>query len=313
MPTATSTDQYAITNLGPLTTVFTPPASCVTAAPSGPNLWLAVRNAFGDDRVAANYKKECGVASQGDCFPSGSQIDEAYSSATAKGISVAGTIDYFSPASACPDSYTTAGVASRVNGSVVSSSGIFVPPAVTVRNGGNIVQNPPLNVLMQVLDEGETAVICCPQNWTVGINGGCYSEVPASVYGERTACLRVRDNDDYTEVTGSITYNNTIMTGRIFSYTASSQAFSTRTTTLTASALTESMYPVASRAAVTMIHKGSVEETGGASGSGTAAPTETAPSAAHGMRMTTSGGNVGILATVWTFAALAGVALALPL
>ncbi|KAI8279569.1 hypothetical protein K4K60_005484 [Colletotrichum sp. SAR11_57] len=314
MPTATSTSQYAITNVGPLTTVFTTPTSCATASP---DLYLAISGAWGADRVAAYYKQNCDVSELGECFPSGKELDDAFSAASTKANNDRATIAYFSPASQCPDSYTTAGSAHRGSDGNVTSSGIFVPPVVTsgLRAGGLIGYNPPLNVLMEVLDQDETAIVCCPENYTVGINGGCFSTVPDSVYGEKTACGRVIPNDVYTEVTAAITYNNTVVTGRVISYTASGPIeYSTRTATYTASAITESMYPVAYKPAVTLVNKGEAGETGGASGSGsgTAAPSGTGASAAHSMRMTSSGGGVGILATVWTFAALAGVALAMP-
>ncbi|KAJ0333770.1 hypothetical protein COL922a_010530 [Colletotrichum nupharicola] len=314
MPTATTTSQFAITNVGPLTTAFTTPTSCATASPE---LYLAISGAWGSDRVAAYYKQNCDVVKLGDCFPSGKELDEALSAASTKANNDRATIAYFSPASQCPDSYTTAGSAHRGGDGNITSSGVFVPPVMTsgLRSGGLIGYNPPLNVLMEVLDEDETAIVCCPENYTVGINGGCFSTVPDSVYGEKTACGRVIPNDVYTEVTAAITYNNTIVTGRVISYTASGPIeYNTRTQTYTASAITESMYPVAYKPAVTLVNKGEAGETGSASGSGsgTAAPSGTGASAAHGMRMTTSGGGVGILATVWTFAALAGVALAVP-
>ncbi|KAK2771264.1 hypothetical protein CKAH01_14413 [Colletotrichum kahawae] len=316
MPTATATSQYAITNVGPLTTVFTTPTACATASP---DLYLAISGAWGrgTDRVAAFYKQKCDQAALGECFPSGNELDDAYSAASTEANTDRATIAYFSPASQCPDSYTTAGSAHRGSDGNVTSSGIFVPPVVTsgLRDGGLIGYNPPLNVLMEVLDEDETAVVCCPEKYTVGINGGCFSQVPESVYGERIACGRYIPNGVYTEVTAAITYNNTVITGRVLSYTASGPyTYSTRVQTYTASAITESMYPVAYKPAVTLVNKGEAGETGGASGSGsgTAAPSGTGASAARGMRMTTAGGGVGILATVWTFAALAGVALAMP-
>ncbi|KAI8180455.1 hypothetical protein K4K58_004055 [Colletotrichum sp. SAR11_239] len=314
MPTATATSQFAITNVGPLTTVFTTPTSCATASP---DLFLAISGGWGNERVAAYYKQNCEYSALGECFPSGKELDDAFSAASTETNTNHATIAYFSPASQCPDSYTTAGSAHRGSDGNVTSSGVFVPPVVTngLRSGGLIGYNPPLNLLMEALDEDETAVVCCPGNYTVGINGGCYSTVPESVYGEKTACLRFIPDDVATEVTAAFTYNNTAVTGRVLSYTAPGPyEYSTGTRTYTASGITESMYPVAYKPAVTLVNKGEAGETGGASGSGsgTAAPSGTGASAAHGMRMTTSGGGVGILATVWTFAALAGVALAMP-
>lgn len=162
MPTATSTSQFAITNVGPLTTVFATPTSCATAQPE---LYLAISGAWGSDRVAAYYKQNCDVSKLGECFPSGKELDDALSAASTKANNDRATIAYFSPASQCPDSYTTAGSAHRGSDGNVTSSGVFVPPVVTsgLRSGGLIGYNPPLNVLMEVLDEDEIAIVCCPE------------------------------------------------------------------------------------------------------------------------------------------------------
>lgn len=92
-------------------------------------------------------------------------MDAAYSSASIKGNSVLPTIAYFSPASLCPDAYTTVGSAFRGDDGNITSSGVFAPPVVpkTVFGGGTLGQSPRLSVLMEVLEEGETAVLCCPE------------------------------------------------------------------------------------------------------------------------------------------------------
>ncbi|KAK1623410.1 hypothetical protein BDP81DRAFT_454518 [Colletotrichum phormii] len=231
-----------------------------------------------------------------------------------------GTIAYFSPASSCPDQYTTAGVAAKNAEGAISSSGLFVPPFVRVpfRSGhmsDRLVANPLVNVFMEALDRNETAVVCCPNGYTVGFNGDCFSQVPESVYGPTTtACLRNIDPKAVSWVNATFTCNNTAVSGLVYSYVATSYEVTTKTRTFT-SVLSDSLLPVASKPAMTMIYNAAVETgTGGTGGGGTAAATGTgAPSAAHGVRMTTSGGNLGILVTVWAFAALAGVALAMPL
>ncbi|KAL0934446.1 uncharacterized protein CTRU02_211245 [Colletotrichum truncatum] len=308
MPTVTETSQIGFSNIGPLTTVFTPPAACATAAP---DLWLAMSDEEMTSRVRPFFKKECEPKLLDECYASGLVDGAAYSSAVSVGYPGLGVIGYFSPASACPHAHTTVGVASKGEDGKVSSSGIFVPPVVTEGSQSDLwLQNPPLNVMMEVLDKNETAIICCPQDYTVGFNGGCFSRVADSVYGEKTACNRVRDGG-YTRVTATFTYNDTVVTGVVVSVVATSQAIITRTSTLTDSYISESFYAVASQPAYTLIHGGAVQETTGTSG--TAAPTQTGASGANGFWMTTSGGGVGVLATVWAFAALAGVALVLPL
>ncbi|KAK1671857.1 hypothetical protein BDP55DRAFT_731933 [Colletotrichum godetiae] len=312
----TELSQHAITNLGPLTTAFTAPASCAT---SSLGLYLAFESAF-PDRVQPFYRQKCEVPDYGECFPSGAVFDDMRSAAITGRSDRAGTIAYFSPASSCPDQYTTAGVAAKNAEGAVSSSGVFVPPFVRVPFGSGhmsdrLVANPLVNVFMEALDRNETAVVCCPDGYTVGFNGGCFSQVPESVYGPTTTvCLRNTDPKAVSWVNATFTYNNTVASGLVYSYLATSYEVTTQTRTFTG-ALSDSLIPVASKPAVTMVYNTAVETgAGGVGGGGTAAATGTgAPSAAHGARMTTSGGNLGILVTVWAFAALAGVALAMPL
>ncbi|TDZ24524.1 hypothetical protein Cob_v002399 [Colletotrichum orbiculare MAFF 240422] len=311
MPTSTLS-QYAINNVGPLTTVFTAPESCVTPPP---DLHLAFSQTGVSEANFTNpfWRKTCGPALYGDCYPSGSQIDAAWASASEKGFSDFYTIDYFSPASACPDAYTTVGLAVKGANGEVESSGAFVPPVVTgpafIPHGP--MYNPPLNLLMEALEKGETAVMCCPASYSHGINGDCYSRVPDSAYGEKTACEAHQATGDYTLITRTFTYNDTAYTGGIYSYTASSQSYSTSTRTL--EPLISNLCAVAWRPGVTMIHK--ADETGTArttAASGTAASTESLPSAASGSRSVASGG-VGLMAAVWGLATLAGAVLAVPL
>ncbi|KZL85881.1 hypothetical protein CI238_11165 [Colletotrichum incanum] len=316
----TELSQHPITNLGPLTTVFTPPSACATRSPA---LYLALESAF-TDRVQAFNPKKCEYNPLGDCFPSGSALDAAYTSASSLGFPGAPSIQYFSPASVCPDSYTTAGVAAKNSNGEVSSIGVFKPPVMdspigSEREGspfaGIIGSNPILNVLAEALDNGETAVICCPKDYTVGFEVGCYSEVPESVYGEKEMCQWQAEQQDYTWANATITYNDTVITGSVFSYTATSVDRSMQVITLAEDGF-RPFQPVASRPAVTLIFNTAEATATGAggsdSGSGTAAPTETSQGAAHGWRMTNHGGGFGVLVTVWAFAAFAGALIAVP-
>ncbi|GKT94408.1 hypothetical protein CT0861_11905 [Colletotrichum tofieldiae] len=316
----TELSQHPITNLGPLTAVFTAPSACATRSP---DLYLAFRSAF-SDRAQPIGPKKCEYNPLSDCFPSGSALDAAYTSASSLGFAGAPSIAYFSPASVCPDSHTTAGVAVKNSNGEVSSAGVFKPPVMDVPMGsepegspfaGRIGNNPILNVLAEALDNGETAVICCPKDYTVGNQVGCVSEVPESVYGEKEMCLRQMGQEEYTWANVTITYNDTIVTGSVISYTATSAVYSTQVTTFPGDG-SEIFQPVAFRPAVTLIFNAaeatSTGAGGGDSGSGTTAPAETSQSAAYGWKMTDHGGGFGVLATVWAVAAFAGAVIAVP-
>lgn len=150
------------------------------------------------------------------------------------------------------------------------------------------------------------------REFTPGIAGDCYSSVPDSVYGEKTVCHNNVGNEDFTLVTKTITYNDTTITGGVWSFTVSSRRFDQTTGTINPG-WSESLYAVTMVPGVTLVN-GPARETGASAtgtGSGsTGSPTES-PSAAH--RVRASGGGVGLAAAVWGLAALAGVAIALPL
>ncbi|KAF9876769.1 hypothetical protein CkaCkLH20_05615 [Colletotrichum karsti] len=309
MPSATEVSQVVLSNLGPMTTVFTPPASCATASPQ---LFLAFTNVPG---VLPFYGRDCEKYALGDCFPSGKAIDDGRASfRSSPSLNNHGTLYYLSPASVCPDGHTTVGVAAKDGDGKVSSSGLYVPPVWTAGDslGREPRMNPVENIFMEALDAGETAVVCCPENFEAGRVDGCYSPVPFSVYGDPiTACYSAyqRDFGDVATVNATFTYNHTVVAGEVISYTGGSISYyTTKTETFGPEEVkTNDMGAFEGRAAVTLVYREA-----GETGSGAAGPTETSPSAAQGWRMTTAGGGVGVLATAWTLAALVGVAVALP-
>ena len=194
MPNVTSLSQYALQNLGPLTTTFTAPASCATLQP-------AVALARTQYPWQAFWSEECDEVddSLADCRPSGRAFFDIY--ADDAGSRPVQAIPYFSPGLACPESWTTAGVAVKdADGSVVSTSGIYAPvtppsPSPTPKatdgpssgsdeyfksklasfDGTSYVAppqetegpsppkfNPVPNIMLEALGAGETVVACCP-------------------------------------------------------------------------------------------------------------------------------------------------------
>lgn len=164
MPTATATtvSQIVFTNVGPLTTVWTPPASCATRAPD-----LVLAQPTGDRVGFIRGSQRCNTNESepiGDCWPSGSALDAIYSSVMSSGNYVNRWLDYYSPASQCPSGYVTVGIAAKNSRGVISSSGAFVPPVVTDQYNPAVRGfNPPTNIFMEILDDGETAIACCPE------------------------------------------------------------------------------------------------------------------------------------------------------
>ncbi|TIC98786.1 hypothetical protein CH35J_005033 [Colletotrichum higginsianum] len=310
MPSVTTLSQYAISNIGPLTTVFTAPPACATQSK---DFVLGVKYPDSHQNPEPRWAQSCSFASLGECYPSGKALDDAWTSQESEnGFTDAGKMAYFSPASQCPEGHVTVGVAAKNEAGQISSSGIFVPP-VTDWPGGYLPFNPHINVFMEALDNGETAVVCCPEGYESSPGGGgCYSEVPLSSYGELTVCEgRGRGREAFTWVNATFSYNNTIHTGAVISYTATSLPKQTYTTSTLEDMGTDARTVAwVVGAEVTMVHRPADAATG--DGSGAAGPTETATSAAQGWRMTTSGGGVGVLATAWALAALVGVTLVVP-
>lgn len=94
MPSATSFPEYTLSNLGPLTTTYTPPASCATQSA---RTILAYNEAPNDMRMALSCN---GSVSYDGCFPSGSAFDEEASRSVLT-LDIA-TLLYYSPGLACP-------------------------------------------------------------------------------------------------------------------------------------------------------------------------------------------------------------------
>ncbi|OHF03069.1 hypothetical protein CORC01_01453 [Colletotrichum orchidophilum] len=99
--------------------------------------------------------------------------------------------------------------------------------------------NPILNVLVEALDNNETVRL------HRGFDGDCFSQVPESVYGPKTVCQRVYGDDILRWAGVTFTYSNTVVSGTVYMYIATSYDFKTRRQTLSG-AMGEFMLPVAS-------------------------------------------------------------------
>jgi hypothetical protein len=153
MPTSSVLSEFTFSNLGPLTTTWTAPASCATSA--------------GDVKIGVTqhpgkyfYDASCQVKEY-NCVPTGASTDPALATDLNPTNLFQGA--YFSPGLYCPSGWTTAGLASRKENASVTWSGLFSPfEAIPTSVDGDIF-NDPGNVLMQLLDPSETAMICCPR------------------------------------------------------------------------------------------------------------------------------------------------------
>lgn len=150
MPTITTFADYLVTNLGPVTTTFTAPASCYT----------------GTDRVIVidpdqtDWHTRCDATfgySIDPCSPLGTQSDAASTILTNPPAQL---LVYYSPGVACPSAWTTAGIAAKnTDGHLRSVSGVF-----DLTNRPKLYYDIAAGVLYeQILAAGETVVACCPR------------------------------------------------------------------------------------------------------------------------------------------------------
>lgn len=161
MPTATSLSGLSLTNNGPLTTTFTAPASCSTAA---------FETVLGEAAYPSFilWAAQCQWLPPADCNPSGSAIRSIISAAEGANPTAGMIMVYHSPGLVCPSGWATVGAAAKLNPTSTSISGAFnqsnVIPTDSQAIGDAVgFWEPALDIFMAALDPGETAVVCCPR------------------------------------------------------------------------------------------------------------------------------------------------------
>ncbi|KAF5004996.1 hypothetical protein FDECE_8521 [Fusarium decemcellulare] len=157
------------TNLGPLTTTYTPPASCTTVTTD------RIRFANATSIQWAFGAASCGPAPMGDCLPSGSAYDELASYYRTQDQD---HWDYYSPGVVCPKGWTTAGtLAHGDKTSSAQKSGVFTQDPFERVPAWEHFYLSPEEVWLNVLEASETLAFCCPSGWVADIWGGCYSSI----------------------------------------------------------------------------------------------------------------------------------------
>lgn len=148
---STSLSGWSLTNVGPLTTTFTPPPSC-----SNPNQIMYATQATPEIFFMSNCD-----ANWGGCLPSTSGQESTTSEAPIN----ASLLGYRSPGIVCPSGWKTVGVAARgPDDASPTLSGAFESLASAVATNTGYGGDPLYQlVLASALDKGETAVECCPR------------------------------------------------------------------------------------------------------------------------------------------------------
>ncbi|KAG7143101.1 hypothetical protein HYQ45_000568 [Verticillium longisporum] len=326
MPSVSSLSQQSFINVGPLTSTWTPPASC-TEGPT--DKYLA--------RVAAPkfplYGSPCSEERVGDffnCIPDGEEIQSLWVAQSRSPAAYPTPWAYHSPASICPSGWTTVGAATKSANGDIDASGHFTQAeteftaTATGDHGPSQHTNPVPNILVEALAPGESAVLCCPSGFDATGFGNCFRNFPLSEFPTPTVCLHMVDDFPRLDViTATFTYNGKEVTGMALSqtdtveFTPSRYIETVALSDVTADPATASVViafegpftgfehvPM-----VTLVSNGDDEgETGEEVEVGDEEPTETGESAARSGRFTLGTGASALVAT-WGIAVLMGAGL----
>ncbi|KLO79631.1 uncharacterized protein LW93_13328 [Fusarium fujikuroi] len=181
MPTATEYFGISVSNIGPLTTTYTPPPECTRATTD--HLVYALESSL----VYGFGSPDCVIDPYGKCLPSGAAMDsiiKEYSyPKSGQGIHV-----FHSPGIDCPEGWTTAGL--LAHGDKTGSayrSGVFT--STTSVNSSHPLQMGSDEWWLRVLEPSETLAWCCPSGWASLPYGYCRSSIaPALSAGYNSAC-----------------------------------------------------------------------------------------------------------------------------
>ncbi|KAF5613216.1 uncharacterized protein FSUBG_946 [Fusarium subglutinans] len=155
MPTATEYFGMSVSNIGPLTTTYTPPPECTRATTD--HLVYALESSL----VYGFGSPDCVIDPYGKCLPSGAAMDsiiKEYSNPK----SGQGLHAFHSPGIHCPEGWTTAGL--LAHGDKTGSayrSGVFT--STTSVNSSQPLQMGSDEWWLKVLEPSETLAWCCPK------------------------------------------------------------------------------------------------------------------------------------------------------
>ncbi|KAG6010135.1 hypothetical protein E4U21_000169 [Claviceps maximensis] len=198
MPTQTQYFGYAVTNIGPLTTRFTPAASCAT--PTQPNVYIETQLA--DTRGLYGFPS-CDAPTYDGCLPSGKSLDDLNSDLATRPHN--GNLVYHSPGFKCPSGWKKAGRVVGGDSQVTRPRGVFTGITMsTVVANGNPVPLPKLQAYAGILDPGETLVWCCPKGFTANVDAMCASDLgPLSSFHYTQRCEVYLPTQDLLTITSN--------------------------------------------------------------------------------------------------------------
>ncbi|KAJ5669391.1 hypothetical protein N7462_010461 [Penicillium macrosclerotiorum] len=204
MPSATASvyhGAWTFANYGPVTTTYTPPASCSATD----RIWLGyVSDGFPHLQDSVQCSTYLDYDDNWDCVPTATATPTwSYQDDKWQGIGA-----YYSPGLYCPSGWETIGLAARDGNKPATSSG-YVTSVASLEPIPYYEE--PATLLAGILEPSETMALCCPSGMTGASLGGCYSVV--SDYKPSSACYVYTDDSyDYIETTKLVTYEHTTKT-----------------------------------------------------------------------------------------------------
>ncbi|KAK1490162.1 hypothetical protein CTAM01_10831 [Colletotrichum tamarilloi] len=314
MPTPTLSGTVLL-NLGPLTTIWTAPASCATSTPTP-----ALARKF--DPGVAYWQQTCEVDRDpyDDCIPSGDAMNSEYHS---RRTSTERFLFHYSPGSQCPSGWVTAGYGIRDETSSHSLSGVFADPTLTFDAGTTTSIASEINptfelradLFMSAMEPSETVIACCPSGYTAGLYGNCYSSTAREVYTASTGC-KLYNVNDVEVVDRTFTFHGRVVTGSSISIKGSVVSLQPNTVTIEAKDSTSYVGALITPG-ITLVNKGlsEVAVQTSAAGSGESSSTGPTETPSSGVSSKAAGSSIvnGVMMAVWGVAVMAGAALMVPL
>lgn len=160
MPTASTIEGNPLFNLGPLTSTWSAPSSCVT---NGFNTALALA-INPDDGVYYDTFFSCGSEvweAMDECFPNGEEYMSIVDENENRAAATFGGHYFHSPGLECPEGWFTAGAATMNGDGDVEKTGTMFDVFAT-KSVDDIFQKPFAQRFADGLDADETGLWCCP-------------------------------------------------------------------------------------------------------------------------------------------------------
>ncbi|KAL4949310.1 hypothetical protein BDW69DRAFT_174711 [Aspergillus filifer] len=208
---------YTFSNLGPLTTTYTPEPRCTASS----QMFLGYLNdmpTYGGN-IYPEWAVQCTteINYYDGCVPTstepvtttppaftGTSIEE-YEEYIDSQIDWRGSERYYSPGLYCPEGWSTIGMIGRDEGDITTSSGILSPLVSTTQTENPVTKGyydyeDPASVVKSVLEPKQTMALCCPSGMKADTMGMCYSFVED--YTPTFGCMRYTHHDyEYGSVT----------------------------------------------------------------------------------------------------------------